>query len=339
MATNNSGVREIRYRILARYDNGKALCKQSKDVPKAKNFSSANFTQNFGQWPLNLFAPHIPPNRIHLHEKTKTNSITGRRKSKNNFAFSHSRRNYLNECSFVTKHRTATGPRPIESSLTTLQDWFRATSKFANFRHKNLSNIQTRLLACIEITPHLRRRCAVRTRRTATNIQSIESPYHLVFEFRFVDGVSYAVCRRVSTKVKGHAPFRIVENIVNSSKYVPECSETLRNVSKTLFRVGSKRFDRTSRCASPRRRDFDRFAPSRTAEKALNYSILTFNTILTSLELRIRCFETFSIHSQKRVKRANVRTSLKRITILTSYIIIKNQGFVLFTMYNSAGRV
>ena len=78
-------------------------------------------------------------------------------------------------------------------------------SKFANFRHKNVSNKQTRLLACVEITPPLRRRRASTTPRTATNVPSIETLYHLVFDFRFADGIRYAVCRGASAKVKGHA--------------------------------------------------------------------------------------------------------------------------------------
>ena len=41
----------------------------------------------------NLFVPYILPNRIRISEKTRANSITGRRKSKNNFEFSRARSN------------------------------------------------------------------------------------------------------------------------------------------------------------------------------------------------------------------------------------------------------
>ena len=109
MAPENSGVRETRYQILARSDHGKTLLKQRKDVPKAKNFSSGIFTQIFGQWPLNLFVPQIQPNRIPLHKKTWTNSITGRRKLKNNFEISHSRRNNFKWTPF--RHKTSLGDR------------------------------------------------------------------------------------------------------------------------------------------------------------------------------------------------------------------------------------
>ena len=173
-------------------------------------------------------------------------------------------------------------------------------SKFANFRHKNVSNKQTRLLACVEITPPLRRRRSSTTPRTATNVPSIETLYHLVFDFRFADGIRYAVCRGASAKVKGHAPFRTSKSS-QTTRNTPRNSAkrfvTLRKHDSASKRNDSSAFRRARRTLATRRLDFDRFAPLRTVERVLNYSRLTSFTLLTSLKLRICRFEPFSIHS------------------------------------------
>ena len=206
---------------------GRHFAINAKMHHKPKYFLSWNVTQSLAYRHQTLFVPYRLLNRIPLHKKRgRIPSRDGEnRKTSSNFLVLD--QTTLKPCRFATKHCTATGPRPIEFPLTISQDWFRFASNFANIRHKNVSNIQTRLLACVETTWPLRRRRAVRARRTATNHTSIESLYHLVFEFLFMDGVRYAVRRWASAKNRTKPPFRATRTVVNGSKYATERSETL----------------------------------------------------------------------------------------------------------------
>ena len=108
--------------------------------------------------------------------------------------------------------------------------------KLQNFNSKTRQiNKHTYVVACVQITPPLRRRRALTTRRTATNEPSIESLHHLDSDFRFVDGVRCAVCRRESQKHRGPPPFRASKIVVNARNTPRDDAKRSKMIRKHRF--------------------------------------------------------------------------------------------------------